>query len=196
MCESMKKLSTYLFLILFSFQTPSLGSDIRDFEIEDISIGDSLLKYLSEKDIKVGLERTKDHYSYTDKKFRSVYIYEGQFEIYEYVSVNVKHGDKKYIIYAVRGMIDFSEGKDCYKKQEEIVSDLEIYTKELIKNKWTRKHPVDKTGKSKATGITWDFSTGATVSVTCYDFAKHVKRTSGLDVTIRSAEFSKWLRKY
>ena len=77
---------------------------------------------------------------------------------------------------------------------ELIVPDPEA--KEAIKNKWARKHPVDKTGKSIATGITWDFSTGATVSVTCYDFAKHVERTSGLDVTIRSAEFSKWLRKY
>ena len=192
----MKKLSTYLFLIFFSFSTPSFANDIRDFQIEGMSIGDSLLKYLSEKDIKVQLEKTKDLYSYTDKKFRSVYIYEGPFEIYEYVSANVKYGDKKYIIYAVRGMVDFSEGKDCYKKKEEIVSALEIYTKELIKNEWTRKHPVDKTGKSKATSITWDFSTGATVSVTCYDFAKHVDRTSGLDVAIRSAEFSKWLRKY
>ena len=183
-------------LIFFSFSAPSFADGISDFEIEGISIGDSLLKHMSEEDIKVELERTKDHYSYTDKKFRSVYIYEGQFETYEYVSVNVKHGDKKYIIHSIRGMIDFSEGKDCYKKQEEIVSALEIYTKELIKDKWTRKHPVDKTGKSKVTGITWDFSTRATVSVICMDFAKHVDRTSGLDVTIRSTEYQKWLEKY
>ena len=48
----MKKLSTYLFLILFSFSAPSFADDISDFEIEGISIGDSLLDYMSEEEIK------------------------------------------------------------------------------------------------------------------------------------------------
>ena len=48
----MKKLSTYLFLILFSFQASSLADDIRDFQIEGMSVGDSLLDYFSEEKIK------------------------------------------------------------------------------------------------------------------------------------------------
>ena len=48
----MKKLSTYLFLILFSFSAPSFADDIRDFQIEGISIGGSLLDYMSEEEIK------------------------------------------------------------------------------------------------------------------------------------------------
>ena len=48
---SMKKLSTYLFLILFSFSAPSFADDIRDFQIEGVSIGDSLLDYFSETEI-------------------------------------------------------------------------------------------------------------------------------------------------
>ena len=47
----MKKLSTYLFLILFSFSAPSFADDIRDFQIEGMSIGDSLLDYMSEDEI-------------------------------------------------------------------------------------------------------------------------------------------------
>ncbi len=47
----MKKLSTYLFLILFSLSAPSFADDIRDFEIEGMSIGDSLLDYFSEEEI-------------------------------------------------------------------------------------------------------------------------------------------------
>ncbi len=43
----MKKLSTYLFLLLFSFQTSSQADDIRDFQIEGMSVGDSLLDYFS-----------------------------------------------------------------------------------------------------------------------------------------------------
>ena len=48
----MKKLSTYLFLILFSFSAPSFADDISEFEIEGISIGDSMLDFFSEEEIK------------------------------------------------------------------------------------------------------------------------------------------------
>ncbi len=48
----MKKLSIYLFLILFGFSAQSYADDISDFEIGGISIGDSALKYYSEKKIK------------------------------------------------------------------------------------------------------------------------------------------------
>ena len=47
----MKKLSLYLFLLLFTLQTPSQADDIRDFQIEGISVGDSLLDYFSEEEI-------------------------------------------------------------------------------------------------------------------------------------------------
>ena len=49
----MKKLSTYLFLILFSFQTSSWADDIRDFQIEGISIGDSALDFFSKEKLEI-----------------------------------------------------------------------------------------------------------------------------------------------
>ena len=47
----MKKLYVYLFLVFFALQTPSSSDDIRDFQIEGMSIGDSLLDYFSEEEI-------------------------------------------------------------------------------------------------------------------------------------------------
>ena len=47
----MKKLSTYLFLILFSFSSHSFADDIQDFQIEGISLGDSLLDHYSKEEI-------------------------------------------------------------------------------------------------------------------------------------------------
>ena len=47
----MKKILAILILIL-TFQTPSQADDIRDFQIEGMSIGDSLLDFYSEKEIK------------------------------------------------------------------------------------------------------------------------------------------------
>ena len=47
----MKRLLLIL-ILTFSFQTLSKADDIRDFEIEGISIGDSLLEYFSIGEIK------------------------------------------------------------------------------------------------------------------------------------------------
>ena len=47
----MKRLLLIL-ILTFSFQSLSKADDIRDFQIEDMSIGDSALDYFSKKDIK------------------------------------------------------------------------------------------------------------------------------------------------
>ena len=120
----MKKLSTYLFLLLFSFQTSSYADDIRDFQIEGMSIGDSLLDFVNEDKILKELERNKDDYDWTDGKFGDVYIYE-ETENYEYTSASVKIKDKKYIIYAVRGMINYEDVNVCFKKQKEISDQIQ-----------------------------------------------------------------------
>ena len=59
----MKKLLTILITILV-LQAPSLADDISDFQIEGISIGDSLLDYFSEEEIKA-----KGNFVYKSKKF-------------------------------------------------------------------------------------------------------------------------------
>ena len=50
----MKRLLLILILTL-SFQTLSKADDIRDFEIEGMSIGDSLLDFFTEREIKNNL---------------------------------------------------------------------------------------------------------------------------------------------
>ena len=52
----------------------------------------------------------------------------------------------------------------------------------------------DSTGKSKVHGIVYDFNDGSSISVTCFNYASHIDRPSGLDVSIRNSEFSKWLQ--
>ena len=60
----MKRLILIL-ILTFSFQSWTKADDIRDFEIEGMSIGDSALDYFTEKEI-------KDKSSYF---FKSLYIF-------------------------------------------------------------------------------------------------------------------------
>ena len=100
----MKKLSTYLFLVLFSFSTPSFGDDISKFQIEGMSIGDSLLDYFSKKQI----INNKEDYSYKNNDFYAVKFDNLiSSEIYDGGDVYLKTNDENYIIYRIFGAISF-----------------------------------------------------------------------------------------
>ena len=63
----MKRLPLYLFLILFTLQNPSWADDIRDFQIEGMSVGDSVLDYFSEEEFL----QFKEKKYFKDKKYTS-----------------------------------------------------------------------------------------------------------------------------
>ena len=59
----MKKILWIVVLSLFLI-TPSQSDDIRDFEIEGISIGDSLLDYFSKEEINANIVKYYDSDKY------------------------------------------------------------------------------------------------------------------------------------
>ena len=116
----MKKLSTYLFLFLFSFSAPSFAGDISDFQIEGISIGDSLLNHFSKEQIE---NATNYDDLPSDMKFRIIEITSSSFDLYKAVQFYYKPNDKNFIIFGIGGMIDYSQNiNECYKKQLDIVT--------------------------------------------------------------------------
>ena len=58
----MKKLLILLFSIFFLSSPSVFADDISDFEIEGISIGDSLLDHMTEEEILEGIEKSKSYY--------------------------------------------------------------------------------------------------------------------------------------
>ena len=191
----MKKLSSYLFLILFSFSVPSFAEDISDFQIEGMSIGDSALDYFSKEEIEEG---EKIFYEYN--KFVTVLFYKHpSLKVYDSISVIYKPNDKKYKIYGVEGTLYFRNSViDCYKKQDDIVSELsKLFGNEAKINTYTGKHRDDKSGNSKYTSTDFDFKTGSSARVMCYDWSEEMTRknrwSDTLLVAINSAEFMNFL---
>ena len=187
----MKKLSTYLFLILFSFSAPSFADDIRDFEIEGISVGDSLLDYFEEEEIK----KAELNY-YNDNEFVPVYIEdENKFSNYSGVQFHYKNSDENFKIFSIEGIIWFKNNFDgCIKKQKEIDEELKTMfpnTERQISG--IKSHRQDKSGKSKFSGIDYFFQTGDITSITCYDWTKKMKHPDNLRVGIITEEFQTWI---
>ena len=82
----MKKLLILLFSIFFLSSPSVYADDISDFEIEGISIGNSLLDYMTEDEILKEIERTKDWSLHLQEpnKYAKVYL-GGKFENYDYL---------------------------------------------------------------------------------------------------------------
>ena len=131
----MKKLSTYLFLVLFSFSAPSFADDISELQIEGISIGDSLLDHMSKEEIITQIENNKPLYHYTTDEFGQVYKYDG-LQTYFMMSFFVKTADKNFIIYGIAGSFPHAEDiNSCYKKMSEISKEFSATYKNAKKKR-------------------------------------------------------------
>ena len=82
----MKRLSLYLFLILFTLQTPSQADDIRDFQIEGMSVGDSLLEYFSEEKIRKQISPTL----FTSKKYIKI-LFDVRYDDVDFLKINLHY---------------------------------------------------------------------------------------------------------
>ena len=182
------KILLTLFVLLFSSSV--FADDISDFQIEGISIKDSMLDFLSEKQIK---NNTKDFYRTDD--FIPVQI-EGSYfnsEMYDVIEFNYKSGDKNYIIYSVSGLNYPEDINDCYKAQKEILEELNSLFGNVkgIRNNKLRKynHGADPSGKSTYTRGGFIFSSLDQVNVDCNDFSNESGYIDEMYVSVDSKEF-------
>jgi hypothetical protein len=188
----MKKLLGILVLGLFLI-TPSQADDIRDFEIEGMSIGDSLLDYFTISEI-------KNFVNYddlpSDMKFRIAEIYSGkelQMNIYDFMQIYYKPEDKKFILHGLNGGFDCPNINDCDKKYEDIIIDIsEIFKKSKNVTEKTIKHPDDKSGKSTVTYWQYKLEKGD-VAIHNTDWSSEVDYADNISLEIVTNEVRKWV---
>ena len=199
----MKRLLAYMFLVLvltFSLQSWTKADDIRDFEIEEMSVGDSLLDYMSVKEIKEMFVLTKNHYKYlkNQHKFREAYILNNPiFKTYRSVSFYVKPDDKNYIIFGIRGLKTYINSLDkCLKKRNEIANEIENIIPKFTKRERNFKSSLDKSGKSVRKNLVFTFETGDGIILSCNDWEEKLRKknswTEGLSVVIQKKEVTDW----
>ena len=192
----MKKLS-YIILVFYIFNFSKLYSnDIRDFQIEGISIGDSLLNHLSVKEIKAEIKENKSTYAYLTENFGEVYLYR-DFKEYDRLSFFIKPKDENYTIYSIAGAISFDDKlNQCFAKQKEIEDQFSSIFTNAKKRKYSTKFEFDKSGESVSHNITFLLNTGDFFEVNCTKYKKSFKEKNNwhdsLQVTINRKEISEW----
>jgi hypothetical protein len=177
----MKRLLLILILTL-SFQSWTKADDIRDFQIEGMSIGDSALDFFSKSELNNAHE-IKD---YKNKKYRYYFLSFDKSQTYEYIQITVKPSDRKFIIQAIDGHIFFYNNiNDCYKKMSNIKKEVDNVFNTIGKDD-SGAHP----GYSNSTykRVFYRFENGA-AELACYDMSKKSKKTDRLGFSIKNLEF-------
>ena len=186
------KIFLSVLILIFSFQSLSNADDISEFEIEGISVGDSLLNYFSEKEIKAN--SVYDYYTHIKKnpgKFYTVDITNFDGNDFSILQFSIKKGDSKYKIYMVKVIIPFDDDMDgCLKKRNEIDMHLSEIFLSLEKDEFTRKLSNDS---GNIMSITYWFERNDLIDIDCYDWSKESGYFDQLRIGATSKEFNDWL---
>ena len=191
----MKKL--FIIIIIFiSFQSWTKADDIRDFEIEGMSVGDSLLEYMSIKEIK----DSKRNY-FKDKRKYYVVARVENLENYEVVDLYLKTGDQKYLIRTIGGIIELDKDM-CFPQKKQIAIELEKMFPNIKKEEFDKAHEYDKSKKSRQYQTVFFLkktkkANDPHIRVECTVWSEKVKKKDyfddGLNVVAMTTEILNWI---
>ena len=185
-----------LFVLLFSSSV--FAEDISDFQIEGMSVGDSLLEYLSRDEIVKQVEESRDFYYYLTYDFAEAII-RNNLKIYTDITVFVKPNDKEYIIYSIRGALKIENLNECLEKQKNASEEIFKIFPYSIKAEDSFPHITDKSGKSML--YETSFRTDSfLVTVVCTDIVEEILEKNNaynhLAVAIDEKQVEDWLKNY
>ena len=189
------KIFLSILVIIFYFQSFTWADDIRDFEIEGLSVGDNLIEYMTINQI---INNDPGHYP-ADSKFYEI-SYSGNLAQYEYVNVGIKRNDDNFKIYFIRGMNIVKNKKDCLKIKETIAQDLKELFPKFYFLEGSQKHYYYKNSTQYISqfSVNDDANKSDHTRVECMiiddkDKKIHGELVSTLEVIIASKEFNVWL---
>ena len=189
------KLFQTLIIIIFCLQSWSKADDIKDFEIEGMSVGDSLLTHYNKEQIQSAYENAS---YYKDNIFAVIFVEKDSIN-YDRIQVTLKPNDRNHKIFALEGIIDFDKKIDeCNKQKNIIIQDLEQVLSNSNRIDDDGPYSPDLSGKSFSY-MSWFFlDSGGFFSVSCRKMGKEVREKHGwtdeLSISATTKEMENFLR--
>ncbi len=191
------KILIALFILLFPSSV--FAEKLSDYEIEGISIGDSLLEHFS-------LEIINDNLSfdyYTHKKNPLKFIVfgisknESFIKHFDRIEVTFKSDDSAFIVHSLNAGFFIDDRNQCLKIMMEYLQDLRKKFPSLEKSEIrTLDHSADPTGDSEVTEVEFYFNDGD-LDLECYDWSENITKSKGFydnfQVSAQSNEFVTYL---
>ena len=177
------------FFVLF-FSSSVVADDISDFQIEGMSVGDSLLSFFSKNEIE---KSTSEYYPKSNAYYQKGFKINSN--LYDRLEIFLKNNDNDFIIKGIGGKKYFKDNiDDCYSLKKNISSDISSLFKDVkIIDGKKRKHYYDTTGKSFTTDYQINFNDKSFITISCYDWSNDLNITDSLKVYIQSKEIFNFL---
>ena len=181
------KIFIIVLILNLCLQSWTKADDIRDFEIDGLSLGESLLKFYDKKSLTTNIA---DYYS--DNTYASQTFIANEGSSYENIQVSYLTADKKFKAEAINGELSFpNDINNCYEKMDELKKVLVISIPNIVPTKKI-------TNKDSAHGIftyiDFTFDSGDMITISCYDFDN--TKFSYIDVfriSIETKEYRNWI---
>ena len=158
------------FLFLYS---PTFANDIFEYELDGISIGNSLLDHYSYSEIK-----NSDINEYPgSNRFYDIFILSDQSSLYENYSITVKLNDDNYIIHAISGEIVFDyQIEQCFNQKNLVINEIknEIPNAKQLDYEWQYSELAD--GQSMAYITEFELDSGS-IRVYCVNSSDDAKKS-------------------
>ena len=155
-------------ILITSLQSLTKADDISEYEIEGISIGDSLLDHLSKDYID---KLPTEYYPKSDK----FYVVDGSFknsELYDGFQVALKKSDYK--VYGITGGIFFDNMKKCLTHKDKVENEISEMFNSLKKYSSKGKHDADPDGDTIMYQTQYSFSKGGVIAIECVDWSDKI----------------------
>jgi len=183
-------------ILIFSLQSWTKADKIQDFEIEGMSIGDSLLDFLDKNEIQKNYSKGT-----SSTTFVSSYNIMSS-ELYDGIQFHYKSLDKKFILHGISGIAEYSNNniEKCYDKISVIFSELEnMFPTAKIDEEIFYNHPIDKKGESKILESRFILNDGGQIKIACTMWSERMQSKhnwfSHLRIAVVSDELLEWLAK-
>ena len=207
----MKKILGIVFLG-FLLSTSVHSDNIKNFKIENISIGDSALDYFTESQLE---DSELDWFNYSYKEY-STSLLSGK-DIYDWFKISYKNNGDDFIIEGLVGIVvkkKYDHDK-CNKELDAVALDISKLfkntkqgKKQLYKVVYNPREIFQKpapSGKSILTSISFDFKNEGKIILSCYNMdkatnqidspIKDINQFDTFRIDIRSKAFKHYLEK-
>ena len=161
-------------IIILSIHSWSKADDIKDFQIEGITLGDTALAHFEKSEIL----SSQVSMGYVNKKFQAAAFENKKFDVYDQIDIEFIADDINFIIKSLTGTVYLKDMSNCSEKISTVSKDIKNLLKIKPSDFVEYNHQADSNGKVQE--VNFRINDDA-IYIQCYYYSKKQKSEGSRD---------------
>ncbi len=195
----MKKLLVIIILSLFF--SSSQADDVRDFQIGNFSLNESLLDNFTKEKLISNWEYQKKTYTFNSNKYyKIVFNDKKKYKPYDQIILYTLRSDELFKIKSITGIRSSMDIQKCRKEKISISDDFtKLFPNSSKQTYGPIKKTSDPTGKSFEDGIYFVLNNGDQAGISCIDYGKEFLKkysysSDHMQIFLDTKKYATWLQ--